>query len=627
MPLPFRSLLSVRASVALVHDVCWAAASLWLALWLRVGEIGPDHQGLLLLGTPLFAVVAALTFYATGMYRGIWRYASTRDLLAISRAVVLSILIGLLVLFFANRLDGMPRSLPVIQGLILLMGLGGPRFLYRVFKDHRMTMRIAADESRIPVVLVGADDQSELFIRHCERHPSISYRPIAILGLNDSRVGREIHGVPVIGNVDHAASALDHLGERGRVPQRLLLSPDLNDGALVRDLLEVAEQRAMTLSRLPRLTDFRDAADDRLLLRPIAVEDLLGRPQVVLDRDGITALIHGKRIVVTGAGGSIGSELVRQIAALAPKRLVLVDAGEYALYSIDMEISERFPQVDRRAVIANVRDRAVLDALFAEEQPEIVFHAAALKHVPLVEANPVEGLLTNAFGSRNVAEACIQAGVRAMVMISTDKAVNPTNVMGASKRVAECWCQSADLAQTGTTFVTVRFGNVLGSTGSVVPRFQAQLAAGGPITVTHPDMVRYFMTIREAVELVLQASTLGVSHHDQGKIYVLDMGKPVKILDLARQMIRLAGLRPDHDVKIEFTGLRPGEKLFEEIFHGAEAPVPTERDGVLLASPRLVDQAELSAIMDQLYQACHGHDASAAIAAMQQIVPEFQHQK
>jgi O-antigen biosynthesis protein WbqV len=429
--------------------------------------------------------------------------------------------------------------------------------------------------------------------------------------------------VPVLGTLAETEALLNRLEQEGRKPQRLLLSPDLLDGDVVRELLDVANGQGIALARLPRLTDFHEA-EEKVLVRPIAVEDLLGRPQVVLDREGILTLVGGRRVLVTGAGGSIGSELVRQIADLGPARLVLVEASEYALYTIDMEVAERFPALDRRAVIANVRDRSVIDALFAEERPELVFHAAALKHVPLVEANPLEGILTNAIGSRNIADACVAAGVRAMVMISTDKAVNPTNVMGATKRVAESYCQALDMAQNGTRFVTVRFGNVLGSTGSVVPRFQAQLAAGGPITVTHPDMERYFMTIREAVELVLQASALGVlQHHDQGKIYVLDMGKPVKIVDLARQMIRLAGLRPETDVKIAFTGLRPGEKLFEEIFHGAEAPVPTARDGILLASPRLVHLDELGQRFQALETACRIRNEGDALEVIQAVVPEF----
>ncbi len=611
-----------RANVAFLHDVAWAALSLSIALWLRAGDLTP-YASFLAVATPVFTALAAVIFHATGLYRGVWRYASIRDLIAISKATALSISISIPVLFVITRLDGVPRSLPLLQALVLLASLGGPRFLYRILKDHRQQARHRADGRQVPVLLVGADDPADTFIRHCARNPGAGYHVVGIVGKDGGRVGRHIHGVEVLGTLADADDVLSRLDRIGRKPQRLLLSPDLVEGEVVRRLLEVANAHGITMARLPRLTDFHEA-QEKVQVRPIAVEDLLGRPQVVLDRQGPLTLVSGRRVLITGAGGSIGSELVRQIAALRPSRLVLVEASEFALYTIDMEVAERFPAIDRRAVIANVRDRATIDALFAEERPEVVFHAAALKHVPLVEANPVEGILTNALGSRNVAEACVAAGVRAMVMISTDKAVNPTNIMGATKRMAETFCQALDLAQTGTCFVTVRFGNVLGSTGSVVPRFQAQLAAGGPITVTHPEMERYFMTIREAVELVLQASALGVlEHHDQGKIYVLDMGKPVKIVDLARQMIRLAGLRPDEDVKIAFTGLRPGEKLFEEIFHGAEAPVPTARDGVLLASPRQVRLDDIQRGFRELEDACHRRDEGAALAVVQTVVPEF----
>lgn len=611
-----------RANVAFLHDVVWAALSLPIALWLRTGDIEP-YLPFLKAATPVFAILAGAVFHVTGLYRGVWRYASINDLIAISKATLISIALSLPVLFVVTRLDGIPRSLPLLQILVLLASLGGPRFLYRILKDHRQRHRHVQIGPQIPVVLVGADDPADMFIRHCGRNPAAGYQVIGIIGKDGGRVGREIHGVPVLGTLAEAEALLNRLEEEGRKPQRLLLSPDLLDGDVVRELLDVANAHGIALARLPRLTDFHEA-EEKVLVRPIAVEDLLGRPQVVLDREGILTLVGGRRVLVTGAGGSIGSELVRQIADLGPARLVLVEASEYALYTIDMEVAERFPALDRRAVIANVRDRSVIDALFAEERPELVFHAAALKHVPLVEANPLEGILTNAIGSRNIADACVAADVRAMVMISTDKAVNPTNVMGATKRVAESYCQALDTAQNGTRFVTVRFGNVLGSTGSVVPRFQAQLAAGGPITVTHPDMERYFMTIREAVELVLQASALGVlQHHDQGKIYVLDMGKPVKIVDLARQMIRLVGLRPETDVKIAFTGLRPGEKLFEEIFHGAEAPAPTARDGILLASPRLVHLDELDLRFQALETACRVRNELDALAVIQAVVPEF----
>jgi O-antigen biosynthesis protein WbqV len=312
--------------------------------------------------------------------------------------------------------------------------------------------------------------------------------------------------------------------------------------------------------------------------------------------------------------------------------VILFDSSEFALYSIDLELGETEPLLPRRAVLGDVRDRRQLAQLMAEEQPELVFHAAALKHVPMVEANPLDGILTNVVGTRCVADACREAGVAAMVLISTDKAVNPTNVMGATKRLAEAWCQTLDVIERrrfetsgrGTRFVTVRFGNVLGSTGSVVPLFQRQLASGGPLTVTHPDITRYFMTVREAVELVLQAATLGTADEGAaGRIYVLDMGEPVKIVDLARQMIRLAGLRPDKDVEIAFTGLRPGEKLYEELFHDAEALVETATSGIHLASPRTSDHAMLARTLDELEAAARARRTEDGLKILGHLIPEY----
>jgi O-antigen biosynthesis protein WbqV len=394
-------------------------------------------------------------------------------------------------------------------------------------------------------------------------------------------------------------------------------------------VLELAESVGATLARLPSLTDFRTSLGDDIEIKPVAVEDLLGRPQTVLDRASMKALVHGKRVLVTGAGGTIGSELVRQIAAFAPARLAMVDASEFHLYEIDLELHERFPELDRRAVLADVRDAGRIRRILAEETPELVFHAAALKHVPVVEAHTEEGVLTNAVGTRVVADACRANDVAAMVLISTDKAVNPSSLMGATKRIAESYCQALDIIESarpgGTRFVTVRFGNVLGSTGSVVPLFQRQLAAGGPLTVTHPDMTRYFMTVREAVELVLEASVLGLgSGRRDGEIYVLDMGEPVHIIDLARQMILLAGLEPELDIKIEITGLRPGEKLFEEVLHDAEAVEPTAYPGILLAAPRTADHALLARALDELEAASRAGDRAEAIAIVRRLVPEYQ---
>ena len=614
-----------RSVVTLLHDLFWAAASYPLALWLRTGQIS-DYAGFLTVAIPVFTAVAFFAFGVTGLYRGVWRYASIDDLSAIARGVGLSLLISLPILFFFGHLEAMPRSLPIIQGIVLLLCLGGPRMAYRLWKDRRQETRQRQDDRAIPVVLVGSDAQSDLFVRHCRHHPDAGYRVVGLVTPSEHRKGRRIQGVEIIGSLSTLSQGLDRLDARGIHPRRLILASDLVGGDMIHTLMEIADRRGLTLARLPRMTDFgRADSNGAPDLHPIAVEDLLGRHQVVLDRKIVARLIQGRRILVTGAGGSIGSEMVRQIAGFAPARLVLLDASEFALYTIDMDIAERFPKLERRAVITSIRDRQRLFDLIAAEKPDLVFHAAALKHVPLVEENPIEGILTNAIGGRNLADACVAAGVKAMVMISTDKAVNPTNVMGTTKRAAELYCQSLDLAQDQTRFVTVRFGNVLGSTGSVVPRFQAQLAAGGPLTITHPDMERYFMTIREAVELVLQASARAVmeNRHEQGKIYVLDMGKPVKIVDLARQMIRLAGLVPDVDIPIVFTGLRPGEKLFEEIFHGKEAPVPTDSDGILLASPRFVEQDAVRDWLDRLETACDSGDKAAVVALLREMVPEF----
>jgi len=431
---------------------------------------------------------------------------------------------------------------------------------------------------------------------------------------------------------------LERFGAEGRLPETLVVAtPDLAGASLGR-LVEQAERYGMRVHRAPRVTSLDPGAvSDRprqLELRPVAIEDLLNRPQVPLDREGMARLIQGRRVIVTGAGGTIGSELARQVAALGPELLILLDNGEYALWLIDLELGERHPHVARCPLLADIRNEARIRAVFEELRPELVFHAAALKHVPMVEANPLEGLLTNVAGTRHVADAARAVGARAMVLISTDKAVNPTSVMGASKRLAEMYCQALDIAARtaaqGMRCITVRFGNVLGSTGSVVPLFQRQLEHGGPLTVTHPDMQRYFMTVREAVGLVLQASVLGSGDADlpssgEGGIFVLDMGKPVKIVDLARQMIRLAGLTPDRDVEIRFTGLRPGEKLHEELFHGKEPPVPTGHAGLLIAAPRTADPAIVGRAIDEIAAACRGGQARLALTLLGRLIPEFEH--
>jgi O-antigen biosynthesis protein WbqV len=621
-----------RANAAFGHDVVMAALSFPLSLYLRVGDVLYGYSWTLLLGYDLgFAAIAGAVFWWTGLYRGIWRYASLADMLALLRAVTIVVLLFFPVMFVITRLEELPRSLPGINWLVLMALLGGPRFAYRAYKDRGLGHILERDSrgGGIPVLLIGAREGAAMFIREMASNRERLYRVVGILADSGSRVGRDIGGVPVLGTLDELRQVVAELDRRGDRPQRLIISAQSLDGAVVRRLLDLADELTIPLARLPRITDFkRTVGEDGLAVEPIAIEDLLGRSQAVLDRPGMRALIAGRRVLVTGAGGTIGSELVRQIAACEPARLVLLDNGEYALYSIDRELEERHGVLPRLSLLGDVRERGRVEEILAAERPELVFHAAALKHVPMVEANPLEAVLTNVLGTRWVAEACRAHGVRAMVMISTDKAVNPANVMGATKRLAESICQALDIVESrkagGTRFLTVRFGNVLGSTGSVVPLFQRQLAAGGPLTVTHPEIARFFMTVREAVELVLEASALAMGDgEERGKIYVLDMGEPVKIVDLARQMIRLAGLKPDKDVKIEFIGLRPGEKLQEELFYANEPSVATAAAGIRLAAPRIIDYAMLQRSLDELAEHAQARRHERLLALLATLVPEY----
>ncbi|WP_340116282.1 nucleoside-diphosphate sugar epimerase/dehydratase [Pelagibius sp. 7325] len=627
-----------RQIVAFLHDLAMAALAFMIALLLRLGnEAWASLMTNLWPAMLMFTAVCGLVFLSTGLYRGVWRYASMNDLVAIIKAVSLSLAVFLPVTFLITRLDSLPRSWLVISWFVLIFLLGAPRMLYRVFKDKGFHHLLERDSHRhVPVLLVGAGDAAETFIREMARDRDSAFKVLGVIDEKGTRIGRHIHGVPVFGHLQDLPTVIQRLAKRDRKPQRFIVTKPL-EREEVDYLLELADRHGATVARLPRLTDFSGGVEERLQIRPIAIEDLLGRPQTPLDRPAMQRLIEGRRVLVTGAGGSIGAELTRQIAAFSPSQLTLCDNSEFNLYSIDMELAEHFPEMARQALIGDVRDRARVERLFAEARPDLVFHAAALKHVPMVEFNPLEGLHTNVLGTRNIADACRRAGVAAMVLVSTDKAVNPPNVMGASKRLAENYCQALDLLRQsdgardggakagGTRFITVRFGNVLGSTGSVVPLFQHQLAAGGPLTVTHPEMTRYFMTIREAVELVLQASALGTESPplEAGCIYVLEMGDPVKIVDLARQMIRLAGLRPDHDVAIRFTGLRPGEKLHEELFHGGEALMPTSHPGLRLAAPRTADAELLGRSLDELAALVQQGERDKALNLLRRLVPEF----
>ena len=636
-------------------DGALAAVATPLARWVADPGGGLLHPLWFVAGGAITLLLAGLPFRMPQQY---WRFAGIEDLVGLVGSSVASA--GLFALLLVVSGFPLPTpTFPVVHALTLIVALGAPRVVYRL----QMARRRAREPGEAqPVLLVGAGDGADLFLRALEYGQGrAGFRVLGLLSLRQGQAGRRIHGHAILGDVGDTAAVLARLRAEDRLPAALVVTqPDLS-GPVLAAVLAQADAEGVPVRRVPRPTALQSAQPGGpggpggiLELAPIAIEDLLNRPQVPLDRDGMAALVRGRRVLVTGAGGTIGSELARQCAALLPSELILLDNGEFALWSIEQELAELHPGAPRRTCIADVRDHARIRALCAAIRPDLVFHAAALKHVPMGEDNPTEDLLTNTLGTRNVADAARAAGARAMVLISTDKAVNPSSVMGASKRLAEMYCQALDMAavaegEGAMRCITVRFGNVLGSTGSVVPLFRRQLERGGPLTVTHPDMRRYFMTVREAVGLVLQASVLGVAGAalpgaGQGGIFVLDMGEPVRIVDLARQMIRLAGLRPAEGddgasdagtsatttaapgrIRIRFTGLRPGEKLYEELFHGSEPPVPTGYPGLLMATPRTADAGAVADAMDRIGAACRAGQPAAALALLAGMVPEFDH--
>jgi FlaA1/EpsC-like NDP-sugar epimerase len=610
-----------RILVNIALDGALAAAAAPVARWIAQPHGGLYHPLWFLASGGITLLLGGVPFRLSQQY---WRFSGLSDLAGVMGGSVAcaALFAGLLL---ATGFPLPTATFPIVHAMTLMVLLGVPRLGYRLYRAR--PHRIAGDAPLQRVLLVGAGDAADAFFRAAAADPG-GMRIMGLLALADRQAGRRMHGVPIMGTVAEADEILDRLDRKYRLPSALIVTEADFLGPPLAALIAAADRHNLPVRRAPRPTALTDAGT--IELRRVAIEDLLNRPPVTLDRIGMRRMIEGRRILLTGAGGSIGAELARQIAALGPSHLVLLDQSEYALWQIDLEIAEQQPTLPRTAVIADVRDRTRIGAVFAEASPELVFHAAALKHVPMVEANPLEGLLTNTFGTRIVADAAQLVGTRAMVLISTDKAVNPTSLMGASKRAAEMYCQALDVAAQaagGMRCVTVRFGNVLGSTGSVVPLFRRQLERGGPLTVTHPDMQRYFMTVPEAVSLVLEACVLRLDSMAgdgrDSRIFVLDMGKPVKIVDLARQMIRLAGYQPDRDIRIEYTGLRPGEKLFEELFHGHEAPVPTGSPGLLIAAPRLVDLDEVGAAIEAIAACCLDGDVPGALARMRALVPEF----
>ncbi|HRO15646.1 MAG TPA: nucleoside-diphosphate sugar epimerase/dehydratase, partial [Paracoccus sp. (in: a-proteobacteria)] len=581
-------------------------------------------------GFVLLALAVTMPVMAlSGVYRR-HRYSSTLPgLVQDVPALMLSVLICAIAARAAGLLPELTLTTFPILFLILASLFTAARVAARMRQGQRELQRRPAREDSVPAVLVGLDSASDLFMRAVQQGLS-RYRIVGVVDTSPGSTDLLFHSVPILGSVLDPQDIIRRLSAMPERPRCLLMAGATThfDAEGIAVLRGWADAHGIRIRALPSLTDALEQTARTGGPAPIDPEDILTRPQKTVELALLRETYRGQRVLVTGAGGSIGSELVRQLASLDPAELILIENSELNAYQVDRMLARHFPAVPRKLHLCCIRDRQHLDAIFAAHRPDMVFNAAALKHVPLVEANPCEGVLTNVIGTRNVCDAARSFGARAMVQVSTDKAVNTTNIMGATKRVAEFYCQAQDLITrdlgAATRFFAVRFGNVLGSSGSLIPLFQEQIALGGPLTVTHPDMERYFMTIREAVELTLVSAAHGLREAgDKGRIFVLDMGNPVRIVDLAERMIRMAGKVPGQDIRIEFVGIRPGEKLFEELFDRAEQVLPASFAGVSCAVPHPIAMPRLRAEMNRLERAAREGDAAAVKAALAALVPGF----
>lgn len=580
--------------------------------------------------TLLFGACSGFVFYYFELNRGSWKYASIPDLIAIVKAATVVNVVYLLIAFFYSNSVGISRTIPILLWFFLILFLSAPRILFRLVREQGLLATITGvrkpNRSAKSILIYKYNDVSEAYLRAVNLRKDSGIHVAGIIDDNIKNRSRNVQNAKVLGTLANLQAIVLRLQAHNGITINEIA---LADHSLTREqldhLVNVAGGCGLIVSQIPDIVRTSDLQIPvNLNPYPLELSDLLGRPEVTIDFIEVTRFIEGRTILLTGAGGSIGSELARQIAGFNPNRLIVSDISEHFLYTIDLSLREMFPNLDVIPKIADVRDRERVNWLFSKFRPDIVFHAAAIKHVPLSESNVTEAIKTNIFGSKNCADAALAYGTPVFVMISTDKAVNPTNVLGATKRVAESYCQALDVQSEKTRFKTVRFGNVLGSNGSVVPRFASQIAKGGPVTVTHPNVVRYFMTTPEAVRLVLQASALGASGtSEKGKILVLDMGEPVRIATLAERMISLAGLRLGVDIKIEYTGLRPGEKLFEELFDRSEVKDSMSGETYLIASPRVIDLPILNRMIDQLSKCVAKEDVDGCITQLRNLVPEY----
>jgi FlaA1/EpsC-like NDP-sugar epimerase len=600
----------IKRVLIVIHDVLWVPASIYLAYWFRfnlqsipvVYQLGMEQ--LILFAIPIHA----FTFWLFGCYRGIWKFASLPDLWRILRAITIGALAVPVALFLYSRFEGIPRSVVVLYPIFLFIGVAGTRAAYRMLRTHRLSLDKV---ERQRALVVGAGRAGNLLVRDLLEHG-----PFTAVGIIDDKAsiqGNDLYGVRVVGTVAELPKLIKSLDAHV-----VLIAMPSAPRAKMDEIVRVCAERKVICRTLPSLNELADGRVEVSRLRPVTVEDLLGRAPVKLDERAVGAYLTGNCVAVTGGGGSIGAELCRQVLVHNPSMLLVIDSSEFNLYTIESELRRKYPDKKIMALLADVRVHEAVENIFSQYKPHVVFHAAAYKHVPMVEENIVEGIRNNVFGTKVVADAAVKCGVSTFVQVSTDKTVNPTNVMGASKRIAEIYCQTLN-NQVATHFITTRFGNVLGSAGSVVPLFERQIKEGGPVTVTHPEIERFFMTIPEASSLILQAGAMGKG----GEIYVLDMGVPVKILELAENMIRLSGLEPGQDIKIEYIGLRPGEKMHEELFYAKEELMGTGHPKLMLANCMSCEWSVLQTEMQELQKAVERFDDKAVLRGIQRIVPEF----
>ena len=600
--------LLTKRYLIVMHDLSMAMLAWFCAWWIRYNLTFPFPELEICIYTlPVIVVIQSIIFWRFHLYRGMWRFASIPDLWNIFRASILGSMIIMVVLFALFRMEGVPRSIVILYPVLLIIFLGAPRLGYRLWKDHSLYFRTTSTAKSI--FIIGAGRAGEMLAREMLRDGS--YIPIGFIDDDRSLARSEIHGIRVIGSVDK----LDIYTEKYDPELIVIAIPSATNEEMQR-IVEHAERTRLPVRTLPKINEMISNKASLKELRDVSIEDLLGREKIELDWTLMQKGITNKVVMVTGGGGSIGSELCRQIANLNPKELVIFERSEFNLYKIIEELSSYKDKFKMDGILGDVCDKIKIENVFNTHKPQLVFHAAAYKHVPMLEGQSREAVRNNVLGTVHAANAAEKYSAEKFIFISTDKAVNPVNVLGATKRLSEMFCQSKN-KHGRTSFVIVRFGNGLGSDGSVVPLFQSQIKAGGPVTVTHPDITRYFMTIRESCQLILQAALMGSG----GEIYVLNMGSPIKIMYLAEQMIKLSNPTSSTDVEIKITGLRPGEKLAEELFYANEEMAETEHNKILLARHEDVNSDDIETIIMKLENASNNCDQDEIQNILNGIVP------